>query len=55
MWTELFLENADNLINELDFLISSLAEYRDALINKDEEKLCKLLAEGRKRKEEVDG
>ena len=54
MWTELFLENKDNLIHEIDFLIGSLREYRDAMENDDAERLCTLLEEG-KRKEEVDG
>lgn len=55
MWAELFLENSDNLINELDFLMNSLAEYRSALVDSDSDKLRELLAEGRKCKEAVDG
>jgi len=55
MWTELFLENSDNLIKELDFLLNSLGKYRDALIDSDAVRLRELLAEGRKCKEEVDG
>ena len=55
MWTELFLENADNLSAELDFLITELSRYRDAIRGNDADALCKLLAEGRKCKEEVDG
>jgi len=55
MWTQLFLENGDNLIKELDFLMASLAQYRSALVDSDSERLRDLLAEGRKRKEAVDG
>ncbi|MBQ8004125.1 MAG: prephenate dehydrogenase/arogenate dehydrogenase family protein [Oscillospiraceae bacterium] len=54
MWTELFLENRGNLISELDFIIDSLAEYRDALAENDEERLKDLLREGRMRKERID-
>ena len=55
MWTELFLENRDYLIRELDTIIASLSEYRDALDREDAETLERLLDEGRRRKEEVDG
>lgn len=55
MWAELFLSNKDNVLHELDLLISSLQEYRDAIALQDEQKLIALLEEGRKRKEEVDG
>ena len=55
MWTQLFLENSDNLINELDILIKSLGEYRKALATDDGKTLYRLLDEGRRRKEEVDG
>ncbi|MBR2180648.1 MAG: prephenate dehydrogenase, partial [Oscillospiraceae bacterium] len=54
MWTELFLENRGNLISELDFIIDSLTEYRDALAENDEERLMSLLREGRMRKERID-
>ena len=46
MWTELFLENADFLAQELEILISHLTPYRDALANKDEQALSALLEEG---------
>ena len=54
MWTELFLDNSDYLIRELDLLTRSLQEYRDALARGDAETLKALLADGRRRKEEVD-
>ena len=55
MWTELFLENRENLLFELDTYIQSLTQYRDALTNQDEDTLYRLLDDGKKRKEEVDG
>ncbi len=51
MWTELFMENRDNLVFELDTIIDSLSKYRDALKNEDEKQLEKLLLEGKNCKE----
>lgn len=53
MWTELFLDNKDYLIAEIDSLISELTKYRDAMQEDDREGLCALLEDGKKRKEEV--
>lgn len=55
MWAELFMENKDNVLTELDFYISSLTAYRDAIAADDMENLTALLEEGKRRKEEVDG
>ncbi len=55
MWTELFLENRDHLINEIDILISSLGEYRAALVGGEGDILLGLLDDGRRAKEAVDG
>ena len=55
MWAELFLENKDNLTNELDILIENLRAYRDAMAQDDKDTLVRLLDEGRQRKQEVDG
>ena len=55
MWAELFLENKENILNELEFYISSLTAYRDAIQQDDLENLITLLEEGKNRKEEVDG
>lgn len=55
MWTQLFLENKDNLIFEIDHLQEELAKYRQALVDEDFDGLRDLLDEGRKIKEEVDG
>lgn len=55
MWSELFLSNKDCILQELDFYIDSLQAYRDAISTNDAEKLIKLLDDGKRRKEEVDG
>ena len=55
MWAELFLENKENVLFELDYLIQSLSAYRDAISQDDMPELIRLLDEGKRRKEEVDG
>lgn len=55
MWAELFLENQQALLFELDCFLASVQKYRDALAEKDFDALRALLDEGRKIKEEVDG
>ena len=55
MWAELFMENKENVLQELDFYIQSLTAYRDAIASDDMLHLISLLEEGKKRKEEVDG
>lgn len=53
MWTELFLRNAEPLVQEIDEIILHLTEYRDAIAGAREEELCRLLREGRERKESI--
>ena len=55
MWAELFLENRENVLFELDSYLESLRAYRDAIAAEDVSKLTALLAEGRDRKEAIDG
>ena len=55
MWAELFLENKDFLMAELNTLIDNLRQYQDAMEHDDLPGLIQLLDDGRKRKEEVDG
>ena len=55
MWTELFLENRDNLLRELDSFMGDLEKYRKALESRDGETLQHLLEEGCRRKMEIDG
>ena len=54
MWTELFLENKEALLNELDLLINSLHEYRQAIVADDADTLRGLLRDGRVAKEEAE-
>ena len=55
MWAELFLENQDHILNELNIYIQALESYRDAVEQGNMEALVGLLEEGKRRKEEVDG
>ena len=55
MWTELFLENRDNLLQEIDNIVSALTDFRAALAADDGEKLSALLREGTQDKSRIDG
>lgn len=55
MWTELFMENKEPLLYELEYIINSLNEYKTAIESNDCEALRSLLREGRLAKEKVDG
>ena len=55
MWAELFMENKEPLLFEIESIISSLEQYRDALENNDKEKMTEILREGRIAKEMIDG
>ena len=55
MWTELFFEDRDYLLFEIESIIDSLTEYRDALRDGDRERMTEILREGRIAKERVDG
>lgn len=52
MWSALFMMNRHSLLFELDTILEKLEEYRQALLEKDEDKLRLLLREGRMLKEE---
>ena len=47
MWTELFLENQEFLLPELDRLLGNLQDFRNALAAKDASTLRRLLHEGK--------
>ena len=53
LWTELFLENKEPLVNELDELINNLTMLKNSIENNDDKRLKELLQEGRKIKEEL--
>jgi prephenate dehydrogenase len=55
MWTELFMDDADYLTEQLEILINHLNEYRAALTARDAEKLQQLLKEGREKKATAGG
>ena len=55
MWSELFLENREPLLFEIDSIINSLTEYRDALKDGDKVRMTEILKEGRIAKENIDG
>ena len=54
MWSELFFDDADNLLFELDQIIARLQEYRDALAAGDAARMRALLADGRRAKEQAE-
>lgn len=54
MWTELFLENRENIIFEIDTLIENLKQYSDAIKANDADALIALLHDGTQKKERAD-
>ncbi len=52
MWTDLFMQNRENLLFELNTLIENLEKYRDALENTDIDTMKSLIRDGRKLKEQ---
>ena len=55
MWAELFLENREFVLKELNTYITALRQYEAAVEHGDLDTLIALLDEGKRRKEEVDG
>lgn len=54
MWTELFFDNRDALLPEINGLIDRLVAYRDALAAEDHQAMKQLLREGRETKEALE-
>lgn len=54
MWTELFIENKDNLIGEIDNIIKNLSDYKNAIEKGDEKTLFNLLNDGVLMKEKAE-
>ena len=54
MWSELMMDDRENLADELDRIIGSLSAYRDSLRAADRDRLRKLLAEGDRIKRALD-
>ncbi len=55
MWSELFLDDADYLTDELSELVGHLSEYLDALKARDRDRLQALLRDGREKKATAGG
>ena len=55
MWAELFMENKQFVLTELNTYIDALQQYQAAIEADNMDKLIRLLDEGKRRKEEVDG
>ena len=53
MWTELFLENRDFLVEEIDLLIENLSKYSKALKENSEAELRQLLKDGKDTKKQA--
>ncbi|MBQ7864733.1 MAG: prephenate dehydrogenase, partial [Clostridia bacterium] len=54
MWTELFFDNRDALLPEVEGLVERLTEYRDALRDDDRQRMMQLLRDGREIKESLE-
>lgn len=54
MWSELMMDNRDNLIKEIELLINNISKYKTALEKSDEEGLRLLLEEGSELKIGID-
>ncbi len=55
MWAELFIENGDELLKEIDELQKNVSALRDAIAARDEETLRALLKDGSDKKERLNG
>lgn len=55
MWTELFMDNRDNLIGEVELLAKNLLDYADAMKSGDAERLYALLDDGSRINDEIKG
>ena len=54
MWTELFLENDDLLLQQIEGLMDRLGEYKKAILDRNEDQLKAILREGREMKEALE-
>lgn len=53
MWTELFLENREPLLAELDLLLDNLKDFRDAIQREDGDTLRRMMKQSRLTKEKL--
>lgn len=53
MWTELFIDNKDALVREIDDLVSNLMKFKYCIVNGDSNQLKELMEQGNRIKEEI--
>ncbi|MCD7796847.1 MAG: prephenate dehydrogenase [Clostridiales bacterium] len=53
MWTELFIDNKEPLVDEIDDLVSNLMKFKYCIVNEDAQQLHDLMEKGNKIKEEI--
>jgi len=53
MWTQLFLDNKEPLVREIDDLVSNLMKFKYNIVNSDGDALRELMEKGNKIKEEI--
>jgi len=53
LWSELFLENKEPLVEELDILIENISHILDAIKDEDKERLYELLEKGHQVKQRL--
>lgn len=54
LWTQLFIDNKDELCSEIDIMINNMKKLRDAASSGDKDTLFELLSEARRIKDSVD-
>lgn len=53
MWTELFIDNKEPLVREIDDLVSNLMQFKYNIVNEDSQALTELMKKGNRIKEEI--
>ncbi len=53
MWSDLFIDNKDALVREVDDLVSNLMQFKYNIINEDRQALCDLMNKANSIKEEI--
>ena len=53
MWSDLFIDNKDALVREVDDLVSNLMNFKYNIINEDRQALCDLMNKANSIKEEI--
>lgn len=53
LWSELFLENKEPLVKELDILVENITNISNAIKSENKEELTELLEQGHKVKESL--